>query len=450
MNEKSKWIWKTGFSGLDLYCDFLDSFEYFSGQTTVRISADSNYAVYVNGKLADSGQYADFPHYKIYDDIDITALCTKGKNIVAISVWYYGKTTLGYYPGTPALRYEVHTDGELVAYSDGGTLCRRSREYESGRAKQLTSQMGFGYHYDLTGDDGWRLGKNIGFEPAGIVNQTLPLSPRPIKKLVFGEMRKTTLVKAEDGKHFLFDIGEEEVGYLTFKLRSAARQRLIIAYGEHIIDGGVRRCIGDRDFSFEITVGEGESTYMNPFRRLGVRYIEVFADSAVEIEYMTVIPVYYPLEMVGNLPTDPLDRRIYEICVRTLELCMHEHYEDCPWREQALYCMDSRNQILCGYYAFGEHVFPRASLKLMSMDRREDGVLSICFPSKDYATPNGIAIPSFSLHYFTEMMEYITATADLSLAREAYPKLVSVYQPYPEKDWRTGKYSSQLGIEGNS
>jgi hypothetical protein len=56
---------------------------------------------------------------------------------------------------------------------------------------------------------------------------------------------------------------------------------------------------------------------------------------------------------------------------------MHEHYEDCPWREQALYTMDSRNQMLSGYYALSEYVFPRASLVLISKGVRPDGLLSL-------------------------------------------------------------------------
>ena len=160
--------------------------------------------------------------------------------------------------------------------------------------------------------------------------------------------------------------------------------------------------------------------------------MQVFAEAPIDIEYMTVTPIYYPLAKVGNLPADPLDRRIYEVCVRTLELCMHEHYEDCPWREQSLYCMDSRNQMLCGYYCFGEYEFPRANLKLMSKDNRADNVLSICFPSKNYSTPNGLAIPSFSLHYYTQMREYITLSGDTSLAKEAYPKLCSVIKVFTD------------------
>jgi hypothetical protein len=60
---------------------------------------------------------------------------------------------------------------------------------------------------------------------------------------------------------------------------------------------------------------------------------------------------------------------------------MHEHYEDCPWREQALYTMDSRNQMLCGYYAFREFDFPKASIRLMAQSIREDNLLELCSAS---------------------------------------------------------------------
>ena len=31
---------------------------------------------------------------------------------------------------------------------------------------------------------------------------------------------------------------------------------------------------------------------------------------------------------------------IWRTSARTLRLCMYEHYEDCPWREQAMYAND--------------------------------------------------------------------------------------------------------------
>ena len=433
MDQRSAWIWKKDFAGKDIYCDFLDSFPYEEGNVSVKISADSNYALYINGVWVDSGQYPDFPHYKVYDQLDVTDFCKKGNNTLAIIVWHYGKGNLSYYPGAPALRYEVWCDGILASCSKEGVRCRTDRGYESGRCKEITGQLGYGFHYDLTAEDNWLLGDADGFEPAVKVEQNLPLVPRPVKKLLTDKPHTHEIIKQTGGTWFLIDLGEEEVGYLTLKLHSATTQKILIAYGEHIHDGCVRRLIGTRDFSVEVTLKAGENFYMNPFRRLGLRYLEVFAEAPIEPECISVTPVYYPLQFTGNLPENPLDRRIYEACVRTLELCMHEHYEDCPWREQGLYCMDSRNQMLCGYYCFQEQVFPRANLKLMSQDNREDNLLSMCFPSRDFGTERGLAIPSFSLHYFTQLREYLTYTGDKTLIQEAWPKMESVLRVFTDR-----------------
>jgi hypothetical protein len=77
--------------------------------------------------------------------------------------------------------------------------------------------------------------------------------------------------------------------------------------------------------------------------------------------------------------------------------------------------MDSRNQMLCGYYAFSETRFPRASLDLISYGLRDDGLLSLCYPAG-----TDLPIPSFSLVWFIAMREYIEHTGDTSLAQERF------------------------------
>lgn len=433
MNPKAKWIWKKDFTGKDLYCDFYDSFDYQGGKVTMEISADSGYALYINGVFADSGQYADYPHYKVYDVLDITKLCKEGKNHIAIVVTHCGGDFFTYQPGTAALRYALSVDGHCVTASGEATSCRESRTYESGLCKVITAQLGYSFHYDITEEDGWMQGDLQGFEKAAVVNQDLPVFSRPCKKLSWEENAPATLLKNEGGTHFLYDMGREEVGHLTLKLRSSKKQKILFAFGEYLIDGKVNRIIDSRDFSVEVTVKEGENTYLNPFRRLGLRYLEVFCEDPIEPEYITVKPAVYPLSKTKELPADPLDRRIYEVSMRTLELCMHEHYEDCPWREQSLYCMDSRNQMLLGYYAFQEYTFARANLKLMAMDRREDGLLSICFPAGNFLTEKGLVIPSFNLHWFTQVWEYMAHSGDYAFGKEIWPKLCSVLKVFTDR-----------------
>ena len=79
MDDRSKWIWLSE-EAPDQYADFTDSFEYGGRDARLLISADSNYAVWLNGTLVHAGQYPDFPHYKIFDSIDLSPYCRAGKN----------------------------------------------------------------------------------------------------------------------------------------------------------------------------------------------------------------------------------------------------------------------------------------------------------------------------------------------------------------------------------
>lgn len=106
-------------------------------------------------------------------------------------------------------------------------------------------------------------------------------------------------------------------------------------------------------------------------------------------------------------------QKIYDVSVNTLKLCMHEHYEDTPWREQALYAMDGRTQMLCGYFAFGETSFARASLELLSENLREDGFFTLTAPRS--TARDCLTIPCFSLVQFCALEEYVRFSGDVSL-----------------------------------
>lgn len=425
--NQSKWIWVNDQPAADTYGEFFDTFSYDGGKVTMRISADANYTLYINGVFAESGQYPDFPYHKVFDKLDITAYCKKGENTVALIVWHYGDygaQSLTHYPGVAGVRYEIYGEEALIAISDENVLSRLSRTYMNGRNKRITEQLGLGFAYDATKEDNWKCGDLDGFVYSTVVPLDIPLYERPVKKLKVLDRCPSALIKAEDN-YALYDLGREEVGYLTLKVKSDVQQTIKVCYGEHIVDGCVRWSIDGRDFSFDITVPAGETEYTNYFRRLGLRYLEVHSKAPLQIEYVSVLPTMYPLNKVEKHFDNPLMQKIYDVSVRTLELCLHDHYEDCPWREQGLYAMDSRNQMLCGYYAFKEYVAPRASLKLMSLDNREDGLLSICYPSN-----MNLTIPSFSLHYFTQVYEYLKYSGDTAFAKEVLPKLQSVMQAF--------------------
>ncbi|MBQ7344404.1 MAG: family 78 glycoside hydrolase catalytic domain [Clostridia bacterium] len=427
--EKSKWIWPVAEAKCDEYAEFLCEVDFFGRGAELYISSDSNYTVYVNGSLAAFGQYADFPYMKVYDKIDLSRYMRQGKNVIAFRVWYYGIDTAStYYPGSAGLIYSLYFDGVLSAYSSELAPSRLSPTFVPHKSKSITGQLGLTFEYDSKRLDAWMLGEPDGdypFGPSCEVNVSPKMRERTCLPTRFGEAYKGREVSGNGiepvskcGK--IFDLGREAVGFICLKLRTESESPITVAFGEHLADGHVRRKVGGRDFSFTYHPTAGEINYfMNGFRRFGCRYIELISDeplSDVEVSLRSVVYPVTRLEYPENLTV--IEEKIYDACVYTLECCMHEHYEDCPWREQALYTMDSRNQMLAGYYAFGETLFPKANLELIADDDRPDGLLSICYPIK-----RNMAIPSFSLHFITECEEYLRYSGDEEFIRRIYPKI---------------------------
>lgn len=457
--KAAKWIWQNDKCNKDEYVHFIDEFEIAGNDNiTLNICCDTDYVVYINGALAAFGQYSDFPYHKVYDEIDITRFTKAGKNRIAICGYYMGEGSFTYYPGKAGLIFEICEGERPVCWSDLHTRCRLATDYLNYRQEKITMQLGYGYAYDMSGYDSW-IDSDYEYSSFGkaVIIEGMPdkLHKRPVEKLILEELTEGKLIrsgifsykggkteaerqqKAEiiyrteafDGKglpnggvYALYDLGREEVGFLYLKIRTKDRVKIGIGYGEHVIDGRVRTNIGNRNFAVEYFSAQGEQEYMNTFRRLGARYLQIFAETdSLEIEKIGIVPTMYPLTLKEYKANNTLRQKIYDLSVRTLRLCIHEHYEDCPWREQSLYTMDSRNQMLCGYYAFEETEMARASLKLFALDNRKDGMLTICAPSKA-----DLVIPSFSLHYITEMYEYILYAGDCTLAEEFFEKLESI------------------------
>lgn len=427
MDKAPKWIWLDKPAEVDEHAEFFAKFTLSGSEVPVEllISADSDYGVYLNGELIAHGQYADYPHYKVYDRIDISEYVREGENSLAVEVWYGGVDTSTYIKGDAGLWFKVIAGDEILALSDRTVLSRLSLCYRNHEPKIMTWQMGLTYSYDARKEDDWRTVGGDDFLPsAEQEGREAPAYLRPIKRLVTESPEQGELVKHE-GNRYLFDFGREIVGIYRIKFHSAAEQNIEIFYGEHIVDGWTRWKIGGREFKFNYYAKTGENDYLGYFRRLGMRYLEVVSEHELEGLEVYMLPRVYPVAEKPFKCEDPEMQKIYDICVYTLKCCMHEHYEDCPWREQALYAMDSRNQMICGYYAFGEYDFPRSCLKLMSEDRREDGLLSICYPAG-----SNLTIPSFGLHYFTEVREYCDYSGDFEFADEIFGKLESLIGAY--------------------
>ena len=474
MFQSANWICGASTAPADYYTEYDLPFTIQEGKTyTLSLACDTDYALYDGETLLAFGQYADYPDYRVYDTVTLPVM-PAGKKTLSLVVWYQGVDSQTYMKKPSGVIFTLTEDGEPILVSSSAILSREAAGYVAGNCRKITGQLGLTFAYDAEKAAG-------AWEPSHVAEGSRNLVPRPVKKLTLEDRSASAVVQSggfvlrdgknlgqvmqnaaltvytnhavltgegtvilsvregEDGVYVILDMGRETAGFVDLDFAVSVPCRVIGGWGEHLADGRCRT--GMRDFSFEYHAKGGENRFLHPFRRLGGRYLQLFFETdTVSLTYAGIRETAYPLTVTWKPSGNLLRDRIAEVCINTLRQCMHEHYEDCPWREQALYTLDSRNQMLCGYAAFGETAFPRACLELISHGQREDGLLSLCYPAgMDFP------IPAFSLVYFLQMREYLTHAEDLDFLREKYPFLCSLMEVFLTKRQENGLIGNFTG-----
>lgn len=219
-----------------------------------------------------------------------------------------------------------------------------------------------------------------------------------------------------DGIYIVVDLGREECGYFEMELTSTRAIKMDMGWGEHLDDLRVRSKIGPRNFGVEYSGGPGAQTFTHWFSRWGARYLFItisgetgtgqqgFREGDIVLHYVGLRPSVLPISEHGAFSSDnKMAEQINNVCKRTLLLCMQEHYEDCPWREQGLFASDARNQALAGYYVFGEYKFPLVSLDLLRRTMKEDGYICLTAPGSLI----DLTIPTFSMAWILAVREFL-------------------------------------------
>ena len=488
-----KWIWHSDATEKNCYVNFKREFQVSENidSASIKIAADSEYVLYINGNLVGVGQFDDYPPLYTYDTYEISGYIQKGINTIEIFAYYQGEESYQYKKGEAGICFEL-CFGDTKIVSDKNTLSAISKEFKKGEnVHKTTVQYGFGFICD---------GRNAGKEEyKESIEKPLPsLQPRPIEKCYFEDRVSKVLaqgtflrqeetnhigvnmirdclssktapeifendmqtVKTDENIYVIYDLGKNTSGYFTMDIDAEEGTVVDIAYGEHLDDMRVRAAIGDffdtsrpvRCFANRYICRKGKQNFSYYYRRISGRYIELHVSGKVRsLKNVKIIGSFYPLKDTFKFNNgDNLLNKIFDVSKYTLKMCMHEHYEDCPWREQALYGSDSRNQMLFGYYAFSEYKFARASLELLAKSICEDGIGTIVAPTDSLE----YKIPSFTFIWLLAMKEYIEYSGDKTLAEEYFPLLKMMADkrlseisgslpalPDPEKYWNFYEWS---------
>lgn len=473
------------------------------------IAADTDFIVCLDGKEINRGQFSDDPTVKTFNTMILPEL-SAGDHLLAVQVYFCGVDTSGYSPGKPGLYCSVICNGNDILHPEKW-LTASDPAFQSSCRYIVTRPLGITTCYDLQQQINWA---DVDFDdllwqPAkvftGETDRVFQLRPahthsqiqkfHPAKPVKCGNFQRpsdmpdvsaarlisqdicyssevvpeslpetfqTAYGYSASGIWLIADLGREMVGFVEFELDAPAGARVDYAHGEHLADGRVRAEIYGRNFADTCICREGRNVFQLPFRRIGGRYLELHISELngkpLTLHRIGIRPWVLPLPPaaecnVSEETWQTLQRR----AVKTLELCMHEHYEDCPWREQALYSYDSRWQMLYGYYLWGNGDFAAASLNLFAPGQREDGHLRLCAPSRSKTV-----IPIYSLIWIVQLYEHYlytgsnelfinnrTAAQKLIKARLAdYDAATELYHPGSFDFWQFYEWAEGLNSRG--
>ena len=480
---KAKRIWNGLRDEPNQYALFKDSFELpdVSCGATLRIRVENRYSVTVNGEWIPAQQYSDYLFYPVYDEIELPpGLLRKGKNELEILAYCQNESSFIYRKGEPSLIYELESDGQTVAYSSEKTLVTAEVGFRSRAVELLTKQLLYSFVYDggTEGKASFKTATELpdsGFEyikrpipqltvsdpiPAEIIAQGVFtdagrttsgesvyydfLSPRNFSEIGGGERTLPSDDGAQlrcddgDGIYAMIDLKGESSGYLVFDVEVSEACRIVVGYGEHLEDLRVRSSVNGRNFAFTVNAVKGRNKVFWPIKRLGGRYFQMHAKCHdLKIYYIGMRSVDYPFgEMRVPQGLNTVQRKIYDVALNTLRLCSHEHYEDTPWREQGLYAMDSRNEMLFAYCAFGETLLTKESLRLMALGQKPYGLLELCSPAE---APDRVNIPCFSLVWICSLKDHFDRTGELEFVKEMLPSAKRILEFF-------SKYTAKSGL----
>ncbi|MBR1966214.1 MAG: hypothetical protein IKA22_06355 [Lentisphaeria bacterium] len=439
------WIWLNEAVSKHQFAWFRKKFSVSEkGTFCFRISAEANFVAFLDGKEFLRGQYPDYPEDKTYTEINLELVA--GEHLIAVEVYYCGEDfQTSWYSEQPGLWCEL----EKHFVSDSSWKCRLSPAHLQ-IIDKVNPQLGFTVGYDARyeedfcnpdfDDSKWQNALKVDKNPHLSLRKIPPMARgkylegkeiqngqlyRDLKKYsdcFFAEAVAADQLDVAMGNGFykIYDLGCERTGLIVLECECIAEGIIIdISHGEHLLDGKVRNVIGTRHFTDRYITRSGRQRYIMP-RRIGGRFIQLnitgkesdfkFVRCGIEEEMLE-------LGKTAEFTCDDKQAmQLFENSIRTLRCCMHEHYEDCPWREQALYTYDSRNQIMFGYYLWGNYDYAAYNWELFAKGAREDGYLRLNAPSKA-----GPPIANFSVVYVTAMLEHYMYSGSKSL----YEKLSS-------------------------
>ncbi|MBO4624987.1 MAG: glycoside hydrolase family 3 C-terminal domain-containing protein [Bacteroidales bacterium] len=413
-----------------------------------RISVDSKYWLWVNGKLVvfEGGlKRGPNPQDSYYDQLDLAPYLQKGENQIALLLWYFGKDAFSHLgSGKPQLWFDC------PALPGGEWLCRVHPAY--GTATDLPkpnyrlpeSSIAFDARADI---EAWQTGSLEGFAPAVKLESTLgKLHLRPIPQW------KDYGVKDVDFVTHTGPGADTLVALLPHNMQMTPVMAVEDAEGGHrIVIETDHAKVGEQCLRAEYITKAGRQEYESLGWLSGQKLI-LTVEHGARVSALKYRETGYDTAPDGHFTcSDEFFNRFWQKGLRTIYVNSRDSFFDCPDRERAQWWGDIVTILGESFYTYSPSLFYliRKGIRELVDWQRPDDILFSPIPGN-----YGVELPCQMLAAVGRygIWTYYMNTGDLETIRHAFPiikKYLATYHEGPDGliawhdgDWNWGDWGS--------
>ncbi|MEO0500711.1 MAG: alpha-L-rhamnosidase N-terminal domain-containing protein, partial [Pseudomonadota bacterium] len=261
---------------------------------------------------------------------------------------------------------------------------------------------------------------------------------KDVEALLNAEGRTHITTAPGRGVSILFDFGRITTIHPFIEIEAKGGEQIDIAVAERLpdewTDGGpaadsrIARTplLGLDAHLSRYTARPGRQRFER-FEWQAAKWMQVTIRNAPEgVDILSLGGVYtrFGAEARGRFDcSDPVLNRLWETGRYTLQLCMHDGWEDCPSREQRQWLGDATVENLVGHAAFGPGIADLNAefLRKAAESQRPDGLTQMFAPGNH--GDNGILIPDWTLQWILNARDHAVWTGDLGVIEEIFPAI---------------------------
>ncbi len=409
----------------------------------LRLAADSKYWLYINGKMAvyeGSLKRGPNPRDTYYDEVDIAPFLKRGRNTVAVLVWFWGgrgfthknSGRCGLYADCAALGLASGSDWKArqnPAYQPSQLpkpnfrLSEPNIRHDAGvdEAFAASARPRSRWYANAYDDSAWPVAVKAGPVPVAPWNA---LVKRPIPMFKdFGIHDYVSVVRrpGPPGTDTLV-CRLPYSGHFSpvLKVRAKAGRRIFMGSDTYYM-GALSPTDSLYTIGSEYITKNGVQTYES-FGWMSGHEIRYVLPSDVRVVWVRYRETGYNAAFAGSFScSDPLLTRLWQKAQRTLYVNMRDNYMDCPDRERAQWAGDGALEMAQAFYALDTNSFALSRKLYLDLAnwQRPDSVIYNPVPEDDWKSE----LPAHGLMPLSELERYFRHTHDTATVRHVYPAL---------------------------